>query len=61
MAISKTENNTKTHTHEVIQYDRRLPCRGCLKTCSNYTVCDGKPWRIELDQQTVVNLTEDDQ
>ncbi|WP_157209917.1 hypothetical protein [Marinimicrobium agarilyticum] len=23
----------------------RLPCRGCLPTCKNYPVCDGKPWR----------------
>ncbi len=23
----------------------RLPCRGCMPTCSNYATCDGKPWR----------------
>lgn len=23
----------------------RLPCRGCLKTCSQYESCKGSPWR----------------
>jgi len=23
----------------------RLPCRGCTDRCSNYDVCDGRPWR----------------
>lgn len=31
------------------QLPPRLPCRGCLPTCSNYATCDGKPWR-ELGQ-----------
>ena len=23
----------------------RLPCRGCTDKCTNYDVCDGRPWR----------------
>lgn len=23
----------------------RLPCRGCTDNCSNYSACDGRPWR----------------
>lgn len=23
----------------------RPPCRGCRSTCSNYSFCDGRPWR----------------
>jgi hypothetical protein len=25
----------------------RLPCRGCMADCPNYTTCDGMPWRKE--------------
>jgi len=24
----------------------RLPCRGCPMECTNYNICDGKPWRL---------------
>jgi hypothetical protein len=24
----------------------RLPCRGCTADCSNYLMCEGKPWRM---------------
>ncbi len=24
----------------------RLPCRGCLASCKNYALCDGKLWRM---------------
>ncbi len=23
----------------------RLPCRGCMKNCKNYSICEGRPWR----------------
>ena len=26
--------------------NERLPCRGCTRECLNYTVCDGRPWRL---------------
>lgn len=25
---------------------RRLPCRGCTRSCKNYDICDGKPWKL---------------
>jgi len=28
----------------------KLPCRGCLQSCKNITICEGKPWR--LDEKT---------
>jgi hypothetical protein len=28
-----------------IKYSR-LPCRGCLASCKNYHLCDGKLWRM---------------
>ena len=24
----------------------RLPCRGCLKDCKHYPICDGRLWRL---------------
>jgi len=30
----------------------RLPCRGCLTTCKNYSICGGKPWRLSLTEIT---------
>ena len=24
----------------------RLPCRGCLPSCKNINLCEGKPWRV---------------
>jgi hypothetical protein len=29
----------------------RLPCRGCLSNCINYAVCDGRPWRLGLENE----------
>jgi hypothetical protein len=23
----------------------RLPCRGCLASCSHFATCNGRPWR----------------
>ena len=31
----------------------RLPCRGCQPGCSNYAICDGKPWRLEPQPKPV--------
>lgn len=28
---------------------KRLPCRGCLSSCKNLSVCAGKPWRLPPD------------
>ena len=28
----------------------RLPCRGCLKSCKNYTTCQGYPWRLPIER-----------
>ena len=30
----------------------RLPCRGCMKTCKNYLICQGKPWRLPQEELT---------
>ncbi len=27
----------------------RLPCRGCMKSCKNYTTCGGRPWQLAAD------------
>jgi hypothetical protein len=42
----------KTQTYSSNQ---RLPCRGCTRNCANYTHCNGKPWRMQID--TVNNRT----
>lgn len=31
---------------KLVQQLTRLPCRGCLASCKNYQVCDGKLWRM---------------
>jgi len=28
--------------------NQRLPCRGCIRNCANYTRCNGTPWRMQL-------------
>ncbi|MFT7299662.1 MAG: hypothetical protein ACI89Z_000114 [Porticoccus sp.] len=30
----------------------RLPCRGCLRSCINYTTCKGRPWRLPITEGT---------
>lgn len=27
-------------------FAKRLPCRGCTVDCTNYTACEGFPWRV---------------
>lgn len=29
----------------------RLPCRGCMRDCPYFYVCDGKLWRMPVDRQ----------
>ena len=31
----------------------RLPCRGCTINCSNYKICNGKPWRLPANSQLI--------
>jgi hypothetical protein len=26
----------------------RLPCRGCMSNCMNYSICDGRLWRLDV-------------
>lgn len=33
----------------------RLPCRGCQPGCSSYTICEGKPWRLEAQPKPVAH------
>ncbi len=32
------------------QKTHRLPCRGCMPNCKNYTICNGYPWRIDTSK-----------
>lgn len=34
----------------------RLPCRGCLLNCKNYSVCQGRPWRPVREQGVSENI-----
>ena len=34
-----------SHDHLKLQ-GNRLPCRGCTPNCSDYSRCNGKPWRL---------------
>lgn len=27
----------------------RLPCRGCMSNCINYAICDGRLWRLGVE------------
>jgi len=27
---------------------KRLPCRGCTRSCGLYASCNGAPWRLHL-------------
>jgi len=39
----------KSQSHgqnSVVKEYPRLPCRGCLPSCKNYSLCDGKLWRM---------------
>ncbi|MFT6221351.1 MAG: hypothetical protein ACJA0C_000753 [Candidatus Endobugula sp.] len=44
-------NLEKTSQEESLMSNKhhRLPCRGCMTNCKNYSVCNGKPWRITSD------------
>jgi hypothetical protein len=30
---------------------KRLPCRGCIAGCKNYSRCDGTPWQMLSDSE----------
>jgi hypothetical protein len=32
-----------------INQEKLLPCRGCTRVCSRYGHCDGRPWRIDVN------------
>jgi hypothetical protein len=40
------QKNTQTHTGGKATYPR-LPCRGCLVDCTLYSVCEGRPWKLQ--------------
>ena len=33
----------------------RLPCRGCTKNCTNYQYCNGKLWRMNINNNNATN------
>lgn len=47
--IESTQKTPTFSNTQMKEKPRRLPCRGCTQQCSNYLKCDGKLWRMNLD------------
>ena len=45
IACEKTGLGEKKALHQAV---KRLPCRGCLVSCSYYMECNGRPWRMAI-------------
>jgi hypothetical protein len=45
LSLCKFSAETHNNVASAGQVLARMPCRGCTLSCSNYTQCDGKPWR----------------
>jgi len=48
--VQQAEVTTKYNkgTNQEPKKYARLPCRGCLASCKNYDLCDGKLWRMVI-------------
>lgn len=42
------KNKQSTTENSYSKEFKRLPCRGCIETCKNYRLCDGKIWRMSI-------------
>ena len=45
-ATGSEETVTESVGVEVESGRNRLPCRGCTRSCTDYAICEGKPWRL---------------
>lgn len=44
--MTSTDDSNSGSNEKKLNTTARLPCRGCTVSCKNYTLCDGKPWRM---------------